>query len=240
MFWARKNSKRGIKAHGTEFETSLNELNALLKEEEVATGIALEEGAVISEIQTMFQEWVTYPDQLFALRDNQLEREPAYKVLATDGTQLAGQVLIDTQTLIELQSKLATEQPTAENIALLREMAEFQASFTSMFSGLRNYTTTLNRLYRSEYSANRSLNEIDWQVIEVKWEALTWEQQQLLGRISKNRDAFLELPDDEILPVLESDAWREDLRIFRDEATPLAEEMLVLLDSLNYEGNKHS
>ena len=38
-----------------------------------------------------YQKWSQYPERLFELRDDQLEREPAYAILATDGLAQGGQ-----------------------------------------------------------------------------------------------------------------------------------------------------
>ena len=64
-------------------------------------------------------------------RDDQLDREPAYRLLATDGIRYAGEVLIATNTLIELQGQ---QDPTSENLALLSDMAKFQGNFAAMLS----------------------------------------------------------------------------------------------------------
>ncbi|NJN55054.1 MAG: hypothetical protein HC804_10030, partial [Anaerolineae bacterium] len=92
------------------------------------------------------------------LRDDQLAREPAYKIVATEGTVLAGNVLLDTQKVIDSVAREAA----VSDVPLLEDLAEFQSSFLAMLSGLRSYTTTRNRSYRSEYIANSLLNDQAW------------------------------------------------------------------------------
>ena len=87
----------------------------------------------LQQLNDTYQQWSQYPEKLFDLRDDQLEREPAYAILATDGLRKAGTVLIDTGKLIDEQGR---QTPSTENQALLAEMARYQGSFSAMLSGL--------------------------------------------------------------------------------------------------------
>lgn len=204
------------------FEANLDNLEALLIEEGNEEDIAR-----LNELRDTFEEWEGKPAILFALRDNQLEREPAYKVVATDGTELAGNVLLDVQKLID---SVASE-PEIEDVPLLEDLADFQGSFLAMLSGVRNYTTTRNRSYRSEYIANRDINDLAWQQIQSKAARNEFSEAELelIAIIDENRTGFLVLPEAEIFPVLESDGWRQDLFLFREETLPLTDEMSALL-----------
>ncbi len=175
-----------------------------------------------------YEQWAKLPEQLFALRDDQLDREPAYRLLATDGIRYAGEVLIAINTLIELQGQ---REPTAENLAQLADMAKFQGNFAAMLSALRGYTTTRNRIYRGEYEINLVDNQNVWERLESKRDSLTDTQQTLLDTIAQNRTEFLKLPT-RIFKALESERWREDLYLFRTQAVPLAEEMRGLLQEM--------
>jgi len=62
------------------------------------------------------------------LRNDQLEREPAYRLLATDGVRSAGQVLIHMNSLID-----APREASDQSVAQLQEMAQFEASFAPCF-----------------------------------------------------------------------------------------------------------
>lgn len=183
----------------------------------------------LDELEETYSAWAALPEQLFDLRDDQLEREPAYNILATEGSRLAGTVLIDIQRMIESQ---ALREPTEENIALLTDMANFQGTFASILSGLRGYVTTRNRIYKQEYEFNLAANQFAWDQLNGKANLLTNNQREILAAIAENRTAFLELPDDQIFPALEGERWREDLYQFRTAALPLAERMQTLLDEL--------
>lgn len=179
-------------------------------------------------LKVAYERWAALPEQLFALRDDQLEREPAYRLLATDGIRYAGEVLIAVNTLIDLQGQ---REPTAENLAQLADMAKFQGNFAAMLSALRGYTTTRNRIYRGEYEINLVDNQNVWERLEGKRSALTDGQKELLDTIAQNRAEFLNLPED-IFRDLEGESWRKDLYRFRTEAVPLADEMRLLLEEM--------
>ncbi len=183
----------------------------------------------LEELRAAYEQWSALPDRLFELRDDQLEREPAYRILATDGIRLAGKVLIDTNSLIEEQGQ---REPSSENLSHLEDMAKFQGNFAAMLSALRGYVATRNRIFRYyEYEANLTANQISWDRLLSQRDRLTPSQQSLLDNVNTNRDAFLRLPD-QIFEALEGEHWREDLYLFRTEAVPLAEQMQQLLNEM--------
>jgi CHASE3 domain sensor protein len=182
----------------------------------------------LNELDSVYEDWAKLPGHLFELRDDQLDREPAYRLLVITGTLHAGQVLINIQNMIELQGE---REPTSENLALLEDMAKFQGNFASMLSALRGYTTTRNRIYRAEYEVNLVDNQNAWERLIDQRSEFTSSQAELLDEIESNRDAFLLLPD-QMFAILESDRWREDLYTFSSEALPLANKMQVLLNDL--------
>lgn len=208
-----------------DFEGDLRELRRLSADVDPLTEYRL------TKLEEAFAEWKPLPQQLFVLRDDRLAREPAYEVLATEGTTYGGNVLIETQQMIEDQ---ALREATEDNIALLTDMANFQASFAALFSGLRNYVTTQNRIFRQEYDVNLVGNDIVWNRLQQKASRglLTENQITLLSSIQDNREAFLSLPGNEIFPVLESARAREDLYLFATEAVPINEQMLDLLNEM--------
>jgi methyl-accepting chemotaxis protein len=181
-----------------------------------------------NQLKSTYDQWAESPQQLFELRDDQLEREPAYKLLATDGVKKAGTVLIGMQNLIETQ---AQQEPSPQNMALLKDMANFQGSFAAMLSGLRGYVTTRYRFFRGEYEANFDLNEIAWERLNDTQANLTPDEQVIFADIAKNREDFLKLPA-RIFETLEGPRWREDLYLFRTETIPATETMQQLLTEI--------
>jgi CHASE3 domain sensor protein/GAF domain-containing protein len=182
----------------------------------------------LQDIQTAYDQWSELPDQLFELRDDKLEREPAYRLLATEGTRHAGTVLIGISQLIELQGQ---REPTAENLALLQDMAKFQGNFAAMLSALRGYVTTRNRIFRGEYEVNLVDNNNSWERLSDNYNQLTPSQQAIFDTIAQERASFLALPD-QMFADLEGERWREDLYKFSTEAVPLTDQMQQKLNDL--------
>ncbi len=209
------------------FESNLDNLEPLLAAEGEGSQ---EQLAMLSQLRSALINYGETAEELFVLRDDQLASQPAYKIVATEGTALAGNVLLDTQKVIDSVAREAA----IEDVPLLEDLAEFQSSFLAMLSGLRSYTTTRNRSYRSEYIANSLLNDQAWARLQGRVARGEFDEEQiaLLTTIGENRTAFLVLPEAEVFPVLESDAWRQDLLLFRDETMPLADDMLDLLESI--------
>ena len=208
-----------------EFEQNLAELQGLQSK------MGSENQRRLGELNDTFLKWGDQPERLFVLRGDRLEREPAYKVLAIDGVQSGGQVLLGLRTLIEEQ---VLRTPNSDNMELMADMANFQVSFAAMLSGLRNYVATQNEIFRQEYESNLVLNEIAWQTLLDKEGRglLTATQAASLGTIESNRNTFLRLPSSEIFPILESDKVRQDLYLFATEAEPLAALMADLLEDI--------
>jgi CHASE3 domain sensor protein len=204
------------------FETNLAELD------ELSPNLDDENRNRLVQLGVAYREWSRLPDQLFELRDDQLDREPAYNLLATEGTRFAGQVLIDINTMIEMQGQ---REPTAENLARLQDMAKFQGNFAAVLSALRGYVTTRNRIFRGEYEVNLADNQNAWDRLSSKRDELTPSQQELLDSIAKNRESFLRLPP-QMFDTLESERWRKDLYKFSTNAVPRANEMQELLSGL--------
>ncbi|HRQ24893.1 MAG TPA: hypothetical protein PLF42_15810, partial [Anaerolineales bacterium] len=154
----------------------------------------------LNDLQAFYREWDVLPGQLFDLRDDQLDREPAYEKLATDGVLYAGNVIVSMNQMIDQQGQ---REPTDRNLALMSDMANFQGNFSAMLSALRGYVTTRNRIYRGEYEVNLVDNNNAWRRLTDQRDLLTPAQQELLDAIGENRDKFLAMPDD-ILPSLKT------------------------------------
>lgn len=195
-----------------------------------AGNLGSEDQARLQAIQQAFSRWSVYPDRLFALHDDQMDREPAYALLNTRGTELGGEVLIDSNRLIE---ELARREPSRDNNTLLRDMSRFQGSFTALLSGLRGYVTTRNPLFRYyEYQVNLDINNEVWSRLMSQQAALDDNQRQILASIDQKRKAFLAQVPGEVFQIMQSPKWRLDLSLFAEEATPLSDEMQQRLREL--------
>ncbi|MBN1935776.1 MAG: HAMP domain-containing protein, partial [Anaerolineae bacterium] len=148
---------------------------------------------------------------------------------ATDGMRFGGRVLVDIASMIEEQGQ---REPTAENLVLLQDMAEFQGNFAALISALRNYVNTYNPIFKQfEYQANLTANENVWDKLSDNYDALTSSQQKLFDQIVENRATFLTYPD-RLFEIVEGDRYREDLYLFSTEAVPQADRMQELLTQM--------
>lgn len=209
-----------------DFETDLTNLEKY--------SLGSDDKARLEKLRKTYELWRPLPEQLFELRDDQLDREPAYQMLATDGVEHAGNVIKALNQMIEEQSRL---DASPENMAIMKDMSNFQGNFLAMLSALRGYVTTRNSVYRYEYEANRRANDESWSRLLQDKSKLTKTQQQLIdgtekeNGIEKERQLFVDMPD-QIYKILESDQWRIDLYRFKTEAVPLADQMDKSLSDL--------
>jgi len=209
------------------FESDLAQLETLLRQPGSAESIVIDAGD-LAALKIAYGQWASLPEQLFDLRDDQLKREPALRILIEEANPLIVPILVEINSMITTQSQ---REPTAENVALLSDMANFQASFFATVSGLRGYVTTGRDSFKFEYESNLTINSTVWGNLIQKRSRLESSQQDRLDKITQARDAFLLLPP-RMFAAVEGDHAREDLFLFRTEAVPLAKAMLRLLDSL--------
>ncbi len=182
----------------------------------------------LARLRETFAAWRLLPEQLFDLRDDQLRREPALRILMEDAQPLLLYLIRDTGRLIQIQGR---REPTKENLRLLSDLARFQSSLYAMVAGLRTYVTTGRDSFRFEYTANLTLNDESLDILDSRSAHLTSEQAALFGEIRAKRASFLSLPES-LFRLKEGEHAREDLFLFRTRALPLARRMLALLDEM--------
>ncbi len=210
------------------FEADLAELDKLLRQSDAADSPTLEADPRLDALKAAYVKWSALPDQLFGLRDDQLQGEPALRLLIEEANPLIVPILVDINSMIATQSQ---REPTAENMALLSDMANYQASFFAMVSGLRGYVTTGRDSFKFEYNSNLTINNSAWDNLVRRKALLEPTQQAKLDEIAQARDDFALLPL-RMFDAVEGDHAREDLFLFRTEAVPLAKAMLGLLDDM--------
>jgi CHASE3 domain sensor protein/putative methionine-R-sulfoxide reductase with GAF domain len=212
------------------FLADMHALGVLLRakgEPQATTGhINVEPG--MQEFGEVLAAWQPLPDQLFELRNDQLRREPALKILVADANPLIATIVSSAKAMMLAQQ---TREATPANTAFLIDIASFQSSFYAMVAGLRGYVTTGRNSFKYEYDANLTINEAAWSNMAKKSAVLMPNQNALIEKISRSRIAFLELPA-RMFDAVEGEHAREDLYLFRTTAVPLAERMLELLDNI--------
>ena len=218
--------KESYLANQTEFEANLDELDAIINQSDVQEAAEYRELAEnLEKLRSDYVQWSELAPQLFDLRDDQLRREPALKMLIVDGTPLINTVIVNSESMITSQE---SRDPTAKNIEVMGAMANFQSSFYAMVAGLRGYVTTRRGSFKFEYKANLEANKQAWKILTQKRDLLSQSQQGNLAEIEAARESFLTLPD-QMFSAVEGEHAREDLYLFRTEAVPLANTMIQIL-----------
>lgn len=206
------------------FQSNLNEL------EDLSQGFDAASNRHFQDLKIAFEQWKSLPNTLFALRDDQMEREPAYRWLNTTGTEHAGTILITIDQVLTAQKQ---REPSVQSVELIEDMIRFRSSFAAMFSGLRGYVTTLNPNFRQyEYELNLDINTEAWNVLSQEAQLFTPEQQAWLDQIRTQREQFISQVPIQIFSVLESERWREDVYLFNKDVEPLTNNMHQLLQDI--------
>lgn len=219
--------KDSYSANQAEFESNLDELDAIINQSGAQDSSEYKELADnLDKLRSNYDQWSTLVPQLFELRDDQLRREPALKLLIVDTAPLINKVIVNSASMIKTQEG---REPTAENIEAMGAMANFQSSFYAMVAGLRGYVTTGRDSFKYEYTANFNANKQAWEILTQKSGLLSQSQFENLNEIETAREAFLIFPE-QMFEAVEGEHAREDLYLFRTEAVPLAETMIQVLE----------
>lgn len=209
-----------------EFESNLAELESILNQMGAQDSPEYKELAdSLSRLRSNYDEWSALVPQLFDLRNDQLRREPALRILITDATPHINTVIVNSASMIKTQEG---REPTAQNIEVMGAMAQFQSSFYAMVAGLRGYVTTGRTSFKFEYKANFDANKQAWEILTEKHDLLSPSQLENFNKIETARAAFLKLPD-QMFAAVEGQHAREDLYLFRTKAVPLANAMIQIL-----------
>jgi signal transduction histidine kinase/DNA-binding response OmpR family regulator/CHASE3 domain sensor protein len=208
------------------FEKDLAELESLV----ATSDFPAADQYRVADLTHAYERWLPVPGQLFDLRDDPLQREPAFRLLTKDANPLIAQVLGETAGLI---ASLRQRDATDENMALLADATAFQSSFIAMVSGLRGYVTTAQTSFKFEYTSNLGANEAAWDKLNDQSALLGPTEAERLTKITTARDGFLLLPD-QMFETVEGEHAREDLYLFRTDAVPVARVMLQFLEDLSF------
>lgn len=204
------------------FETDLNRLQAYTPYFEG------ENQARLQELEATFEAWTDWPEELFEIRDDRIRREPAHAKLVSEGTVLSNKILTDLSVVMAHQRE---RELTPELIDQMVRLAEFQHGFTEVLFSLQSYANTRQETFKGQYSSGRSMDRYLWEIIWRDRELYDAAQQQRLIAINQNLQEFWQVAD-EIIQIVESEHWREDLYLFRTEVEPLSDQMLQLLDEI--------
>lgn len=212
------------------FDADLAELDEIIRVNSLKSSMLISPAVLQSlrELKISVAKWQELPDRLFALRDDQLRREPALKILIVQGTPLMATIVATTKNMM---NTLQRREPTQANFSLLADLGSFHSSFYAMVAGLRGYVTTKRDPFKFEYQSNLAINETAWANLQRQQKLLEPAQQALYAKLKRDRESFLMLPT-QMFTAVEGEHAREDLYLFRAEAVPLAENMLRLLTDI--------
>jgi GAF domain-containing protein/CHASE3 domain sensor protein len=183
----------------------------------------------LGELQAAFREWSALPDQLFDLHNDALTNQPARRILIEQAQPLFSTISDDIALMIEEQVQ---REPSAENTALLKDMINLQSSFISLESILRVYLATGSATYKAEYYDFLNQHQSVWNSLNTQRASLSPDQAAPMNDITQNREALLPLPP-QIFAALEGERAFEDQFLLKTQATPLADEMLRLLNEMS-------
>jgi CHASE3 domain sensor protein len=182
----------------------------------------------LNSLEVAYGQWRPLPEELFAIRDDQLRREPALRILIEDATPQISAIL---EAIHGATRSLRDAPASARTQLILEEFSDYEASFLSLVSGLRGYVTTSRDLFKFEYTSNRTINETAWTALAARRPELGADQQAALDRVEAARTAFEPMAP-QMFGLIESDRSREDLFQFRTRAVGLADLMIGLLDDI--------
>jgi CHASE3 domain sensor protein len=192
------------------------------------TSSSAENQELIQQLRETYNEWVVFPDRLFALRNNLLDNQPALRILQEEGEVLIAKIMADINAIVAEQKQ---RQPTSDNLNLLVNLTDLQRSFALLVPALNSYLVTQDPAFRYEYAKHFQAHQAAWQTIQAQRSLLAPNQQEKIENIQQNRQKFLTLPQ-KIFAIVESENYRKDLSLFRTEAVPRARAMLSLLEKI--------
>ncbi len=183
--------------------------------------------ASLDEVQVTYERLSGEPERLFAIRDDQLKREPALQILLGPVQDQVGRILVATNDLLDVQG---ARPPTAASASLLTDLAAFQSSFLGEVAGLRGYVTTKRTSFKFEYTSNVTINDSAFSRLQTRRAALLPSQQADIDAIAAARAAYEPLAP-QMFRIVEGDHAREDLYLFRAVVTPITDHLLAVLSA---------
>lgn len=205
-----------------QFESDLTQLEQLFADRATPTRNQL------STLAANYQTWAELPAQLISLQDNLFENQPALSLLDDEGQP---RIIVIQREIGQMLDEQEGRSPSQTNLSLLRDMANFQSTFSLAAAALQSYLVTRDPTFRFEYDAQAVANQLVWERLNNNRAALSPAQVQELDAIAPQRDAFFTLPE-RLFAIAEGKIYRRDLYLFQSEAEPLAERMLAQLEAI--------
>ena len=210
------------------FEANIARLDVLLLQQGAAGVAAEPDRERLEQLHKEYKRWSSLPEQLFFLKDSDLDNQPALMKFIEEVEAPAQQISTKIEEILTTQE---TQASSRQDFSLLNEMFKLQGSFALMLGDLKGYIATQNSSVRFEYASALKKNQAAWEILTSQQFLLTSEQQKMLDELNHLRSQFLEDSTD-IFDIVEGDHFRKDIYLFKTEAEPITLIMLELLDAI--------
>ncbi|WP_171014152.1 ATP-binding protein [Chitinivorax sp. B] len=204
------------------FEANLAELRALS-----TNWTNADDRQQIEELEALYREWSSLPDQLFALHDNPLKNRPAVFIARMQVQPLKVAMLGDIDILINVQKQRLSSPVSRE---ILADLADFETTFDAMTGNLIAYAASGEMSFKLSYGPYLTANAAVWRRLQANRRQMTRQQQTILSGIASRRLELAEASE-KIISIVVSQHAYEDLYLYRTKVAPMAERMQQLLDS---------
>ncbi|MEM0979442.1 MAG: ATP-binding protein [Cyanobacteria bacterium P01_H01_bin.58] len=204
-----------------DFEAEIAAMRTLLNEHNTSAGMQRD----LRKLESLYRSWLSLPEQMFTLRDNEIENQPALKLLQEEGEIVIAQILRDLDQLIAANNEAP---PTSFSISALQNIVDFKSAFAVSTAALRSYLVTRNSTFRFNYADQAKVSQLAWEQVTQQASGFNAGQQELLAAITQTYDRYQSLST-ELFNLVETDAYRQDLLIFQTQAEPLATQILAVL-----------
>ncbi|MDJ1182745.1 ATP-binding protein [Roseofilum casamattae] len=203
-----------------EFEHNLQQMKQLFQQWNVP--IQLEQ---LQTLEALYDVWLDLPPHLFELKDNPVESQPAFRIWKEETQVPALEILADLRSIISEQESQWQSRSARDIFQILEE---FQVSFSLLLSDLESYIVTRQDSYQFNYTAYYRQSKENLAQLQSLQNDLSPSQQEKLQRILERFD-IIEQKAREMLEIVNSDRYREDLYIYQTQVEPIADQMLVIL-----------
>ena len=211
-----------------QFEADIAQLDRLFGDRTATRSSSKDSLDQLTALEENYSRWLELPDRLIALKDNLLDNQPALKLLDTEGQR---SIIIIQREITRMLDEQEARSPSRTNTILLRDMADFQSTFSLSISALQSYLVTRSPTFRFEYNAAAKENQLALQQLTANQNALSAAQVDSLTEIVQQREILFALPA-RMFEIVDSDSYRQDLQLFQNEAEPIAEAMLEQLSRI--------
>ncbi|SFD90860.1 methyl-accepting chemotaxis protein [Thiohalospira halophila DSM 15071] len=173
----------------------------------------------IATIESAFQEYLSYREQLLALPDDNAANFPGVAYAAQNINPLSQQML---QNLSEAIQSEESQPVTERRRRFLMELETLRYQWANVMNGVRAFLAFRGDSARQEIQLYMDGTGSKLEDLEAYSDLYTFEQEIALDEFRRLREEFANNLQ-EMLAIQGGDAWRTDVRILREELSPILE-----------------